>query len=190
MSLFSTAAQASLARPQLLGAFGLALYFNAGTQRYIRSGDNRVDPLGRTWLRAPAVAMSGFTFGIGRRRQAASITLSAIDATTLQLAKNQTAEIRGQNAELFMHLFNSDWSYVEAPTSLGVYAMDRLTVRFDAEKMTGDVTLNLEPLTATRFRAPGGYLDQADQQIRYPAAGDNGLAYTGKYVVSGTIANW
>jgi len=186
VTLFSAPGQASLKQSTVKASLGLKLSLSTGDQYLLRSTEPRTDPLGRRWQAAGNVAeITGLTFGLGRRKQQASVKLSALDPIFLALAQGQTAEVRGRKAEFFMHLFNQDWSYVEAPTSLGIYIMDKLTVQYDGESMTASIALTLEPLTATRFRSPNSYLDDRDQQARYP--GDTGLAFMGKYVVSQTL---
>lgn len=186
MSLFSTPAKAALAQSGMRAALGVALNFVSGTERLLRGSENRTDPDGHVWKAIGNLGqISGLSFGVGRRTEAASIVLSGLDGTFAAKATGQAAELRGRTAEFFLHFFAADWSYLEAPTSLGIYKMDRLTVSYDGDRQLASLNLALEPLTATRFRAPTAYLDNRDQQLRY--SGDTGLALIGKYVVQQTI---
>ena len=186
MSLFSSSAISALEQSGVRAAIGVAMNFASGTERVLRSSETRTDPDGHTWKAVGNIGqISGLTFGVGRRTEQATIMLSGVDSVYATKSVGQSAELRGRTAEFTLHLFNSDWSYVESPTSLGIYWMDRMTVSYDGETQLASISLVLEPLTATRYRAPSAYLDDRDQQIRYP--GDTGLALVGKYVVQQTI---
>ena len=186
MSLFSLPVQSGLEKSGVQAALGLAMNFASGTERLLRSSETRTDPGGNVWKAIGNLGqISGLTFGIGRRTEQATITISGLDGTFATKATGQATELRGRTAEFFLHMFNGDWSYLESPISLGVYIMDRFTVSYDGETQMATISLALEPLTATRYRSPSSYLDNRDQLARYP--GDNGLAFIGKYVVQQTI---
>lgn len=186
MTPFSPAAQSALSQSGVRAALGLAMNFASGTERLLRSSETRTDPDGNVWKAIGNLGqISGLTFGMGRRTEQANIIVSGLDATFAGKASGQKAELQGRTAEFSLHIFTNDWSYLERPTSLGIYWMDRMTVTYDAEQELSSISLTLMPLTTTRYRAPSSYLDDRDQKIRYP--GDTGLAFIGKYVVQQTI---
>lgn len=202
MSLYSPAAQVALKQPSVLVTIGVKFYFDDGPQYYLRSSEPRRDPDGIVWKAGSAIVnIDGLQFGVGRRTQPVSLVMNGLPKAMLDaelsvvteesfyaFALAQAQEARGRRIEFFQHHFNADWSYIEPPTSLGLYVMDRLTPAFDGEAQTASIKLTAEPLSISKFRAPNMYLDRRDQRARHP--GDGGLDFVPRYVVNQSLPPW
>lgn len=208
MSLFSDRAAGALQQQSVQATIGAAFHFSPSVQRYLRSSEPRRDPAGVLWKAGSTfVNIDGLQFGVGRRTQPLTLTMAGLPAALLaekiaqsgsdvtgdgrtffDLAKSQADDVRGRKIEFFLHLFNNDWSYVDLPTSLGIYVMDRLTPAFDGQNQVAAVKLTCEPIGVSKFRAPNAYLDRRDQRARYPD--DGGLDFMPRYVVQQTLPPW
>lgn len=204
--MFGAATNTALAGTTVRATIGVAFHFDSGVQRFLRSTDSRIDPNGLEWRAGSTLAnIDGLQFGIGRRTQPVTLTMAGLPAASLNsrvaeadvtgagqtffdLAKTQAVEVRGRKIEFFLHMFKADWTYVEAPVSLGVYLMDRLTPSFDGQNQVAGVKLACEPIGVSKFRAPNSYLDTRDQRARYP--GDAALDFMPKYVVNQSLGAW
>ena len=190
MTFFSDGASQALKAQNVFATIGAAFNFETGVEYYLRSTEPRIDPNGVKWQAASTlVNIDGLQFGIGRRTQPVTMTMNGLPGSEwVRLALTQATIVRGRKIEFYLHLFNSDWSYVEAPTSLGVYVMDMLTPAFDGGQQVAAVKLTCEPIGVSRFRAPNSYLSYEDQQARHP--GDEALFLMAKYVVNQTLPPW
>ncbi len=190
MTLFSSAASAALAQTTVRATIGACFYFDSGPEYYLRSADSRISPGGIKWKGASNfVAMEGLQFGIGRRTQPVTLTIAGLPGSTwIALARDQADVVRGRRIEFFLHQFKPDWGYVDPPTSLGVYIMDKLTPSFDVNSQMAIIKLTCEPIGVSKFRAPNSYLDPRDQKARHP--GDTGLDLMQRYVVNQTLPPW
>lgn len=190
MSLFSERAIAVLKKPTVRATIGIRFEFDDGPQFYIRGAYPRTDPNGIVWEAGSNIAnIDGLQLGVGRRTQPVTITAAGLPGSSwVRLAASQSRLVRGRRAEFFLHAFDDDWKHIEAPTSLGVYDMDKMTVTYDGPSQTASVKLVCEPIGVSKFRAPNSYLNHPDQLARHP--GDNILEFMPRYVVNQTLPPW
>lgn len=190
MTIFSDKAVAALMAPVVRSTLGVCFRFDDGPQYYIRAGFSRKDPSGIWWQGASYIAnISGLQLGIGRRTQPATITASGLPGSSwVALAASDSGKVHGRRLEFYLHMFEEDWSYVEPPTSLGVYEMDKLTVEYDGAAQVATVSVSCEPIGVSKFRAPNAYLSREDQRRRYP--NDSALDIMPRYVNNQTLEPW
>lgn len=189
-SILSANAVLALSQPTANATVGVCFRFDTGPEYYLRSTDKRVDPNGIVWQAGSHIAnIDGLQIGVGRRTQNVTITANGLPGSKwVKLATESTSIVRGRRIEFYLHLFDKRWKYVEPPTSLGVYEMDRLTVSFDGQDQKGSVSLICEPIGVSKFRAPNAYLDRRDQRARHP--GDTACDMMPRYVNQQVLLPW
>ncbi len=189
MSNLSTLLQACVTRQNVLGALGLCFNFASGAQ-YVWQGNGPItDQHGNTWQAVGNVGdIKGINLGVGDTAQALEITLSGLDPSFAAIAANQGTELKGRTLALYFLGFNPDWTLVDAPAVMQTMIMDHMTTRFDSPARSVTITLRAESFLVSRWRAPNGYLNFADQVARYP--GDNGLARLAGYGAPSRVVAW
>ena len=189
VSNLSALLQTCVTNQNVQGAFGMRFDFTSGTQ-YVYQGTWPVtDGDGNIWQAVGNIGeITGINLGVGDNAQPLQITLSGLDPSFAALAANQGTELKGRPCALYFLGFNVDWTLADEPAVVQSMLMDHMVTRFDSPARRVTIVLTMESFLVSRWRAPNGYLNQADQTVRVP--GDNGLARLAGYAGPGRVVAW
>ncbi|MGA8172326.1 MAG: hypothetical protein WB816_16050 [Methylocystis sp.] len=189
MSNLSALLQACVTEQNVRGAFGLCFNFASGTQYVWKGNGPLTDQNGNVWQAVGNVGdIKGINLGVGDTSQALEIIVSGLDPSFAALAANQGTELKGRTLSLYFLGFNPDWTLADVPEVMQTMVMDHMVTRFDNPARSVTITLVAESFLVSRWRAPNGYLNYADQVARYP--GDNGLARLAGYSGPARVSAW
>lgn len=97
-----------------------------------------------------------------------TITLSGLDATLMELTRQQATEIRGQRCGVYILCFDENWKPLDDPYLVELYLMDKATFSVDGDSRTMSITVTAEPLFYTKHVPLTSYMTDQDQQRKYP----------------------
>lgn len=140
-------------------------------------------------------SMSGIEQAINGQAPAMSFTLSGIDAQIMRLAKDEfEAEVYGRIVYVLIQFFGVDDPAdpdnqrpldLPYPVCAGRCLQPSMSFTSEGER---SVSISAESLFSLRSRPAFAMLTDADQQHRYPGAGDKGFEYVG--VLTNKVLNW
>lgn len=196
MSLFPDTIAAALAGKRLDMAF-LVLFDFASEPMRLWRGNGLLDTNdGHQWRGLGQLgSMAGIAQAVNGDAPEMSFTLSAVDADIVRLARDEWAsEVKGRLVYVLMQFFGVDdpddpdnQRPLDNPYPAACGRMLQPVFGLDAD---GDwsVTIKAESLFSLRSRPKAGRYTDADQQARYPGAGDKGFEFTG--VVINKVVTW
>lgn len=184
---FLSATQAAAARGQTVRIAVLAFFDFVGDPRWywIGSGPLRTAD-GQVWEGTGSLAtISGLATPIGTTAPSATFGLSGVDARVAALARKQSSTVKGREVRVYVQFYTDDLALLDAPVEVWSGDLDLMTYEVHDDG-TYSVTVTAESPWANRSKAPYGFLNDTDQQARFP--GDRGLELVGS--LPGKAINW
>lgn len=152
---------------------------------WMGSGDLRTAD-GQIWEGVGTLAsIDGLDVPVGTTAPVATFTLSGVDVRVAALARQQSALVKGRDVRVLVQFYTEDWILLDAPVEVWSGSLDVMTYRALGEgKFIVSVTAE-SPWTG-RNKPPFGFLNDTDQQARFP--GDRGLELVGS--LPNKAINW
>lgn len=184
---FLSATQAAAAQGLTVRIAVLAQFDFVGDPRWYWMGDGPLRTAdGQVWEGTAGLAqISGLTTPIGTSAPQATFALSGVDARVAALARRQSATVKGREVRVLVQFYTDALALLDAPVEVWSGDLDVMTyeVRDDG---TYVVSVTAESPWASRSKAPFGFLNDTDQQARFPA--DRGLELVAS--LPGKAINW
>ena len=149
---------------------------------------------GHDWLGiGNFISIDGLAQPMGTQAPKTTFTLSGVDTTIIQMARQASDRVKGRRCTVYVQFFditpddagNPPWTPLDAPYAISSLTMDQMT--YKAEGPTDrTVTLTAESLWVNRKRPPYGLLTDRDQNARFP--GDRGMEQLADLV--NKVARW
>lgn len=132
---------------------------------------------GHDWIgTGQLIAIEGLAQPIGTNAPKTTFTLSGVDATIVQMARQASDRVKDRRIRVYVQFFEihgpEEWAALDAPYAIWSGKMDQLSY---AARGSGQrtVMLTAESLWVNRKRPPYGFWTDRDQNQRFP--GDRGL---------------
>ncbi|WP_116654875.1 hypothetical protein [Pelagibacterium sediminicola] len=180
MSFFPQTIQAAMAKRQIGAALLTFADFREVPRRWW-PGHGLLRAGGHDWLGAGEfISIEGLEQPIGTRAPKMTFTLSGVDATIVQMARQASDRVKDRRITVYIQFFDvtpddagkQPWSLLDSPYALATGIMDQMSYTLEgADRRT--VTLTAESLWVNRRRPPYGFWTDRDQNSRFP--GDRGL---------------
>lgn len=97
-----------------------------------------------------------------------TITLSGLDASLMEMTREQATEIRGRRCGVYILCFDENWQALDEPYLVELYLMEKATFSVDGESRTMSITVTAEPLFYTKHIPLTSFVTDQDQQRKYP----------------------
>lgn len=124
-----------------------------------------------TWI-----SIEGLQAPIGTTAPKTTFTLSGVDATVIQMARQASDRVRDRRVRVYVQFFDvtgeQDWQRLDDPFSIWTGRMDQLKYIADGPGRR-TVQLTAESLWVNRKRPAYGLYTDSDQKNRFP--GDRGM---------------
>lgn len=141
---------------------------------------------GQVWDGTGAMAsIDGLNVPIGTTADVATFTLSGVDMRVAALARQQSALVKGRDVQVLVQFYTDEWGLADLPVNIWGGTLDVMTyLALGDGKFAVSVTAEGE--WASRNKPPFGFLNDTDQQARFP--GDRGLELVGS--LPNKAINW
>lgn len=141
---------------------------------------------GQVWDGTGAMArIDGLNVPIGTTAEAATFTLSGVDVRVAALARQQSALVKGRDVRVLVQFYTDEWGLADDPVEVWSGILDVMTYRALGEGRFA-VSVTAENVWSGRNKSPFGFLNDTDQQARFP--GDRGLELVGS--LPNKAINW
>lgn len=136
---------------------------------------------GHDWIgTGEFIGIEGLQQPIGTVAPKTTFTLSGVDATIVQMARQASDRVKDRRCTVYIQFFdltpddagNPPWTRLDNPYAIWSGRMDQLKYAADGPSQR-TVTLTAESLWVNRKRPPYGFWTDRDQNARFP--GDRGL---------------
>lgn len=141
---------------------------------------------GQVWEGTGALgSIDGLTVPIGTTAESVTFTLSGVDVRVAALARSQSALVKGREVRVLVQFYTEEWGLADDAVDIWGGTLDVMTYRALGAG-TYSVTVTAEGEWSGRNKPPFGYLNDTDQQARFP--GDRGLELVAS--LPGKAINW
>jgi len=166
---FPKTVEQMLAGHEVRMSVGVWFDFESQPMRVWQGRGAFTDPGGNTWNGLGAFGrITGLQGSSMLSVDPITMTLSGLDATMANVARQQADELRGRRCGVYLISFDDNWALLDNPYLLELYLMDKATLSVDGETRTLVITLSAEPLFFSKHIPPVAMITDADQQRKYP----------------------
>ena len=132
---------------------------------------------GQDWIGVgDMIAIDGLAQPVGTNAPKTTFTLSGVDATIVQMARQASDRVKDRRIRCFIQFFEivgpEEWKPLDAPYAIWSGLMDQMSYTASGHSQR-TVSLTAESLWVNRKRPPYGFFTDRDQNARFP--GDRGL---------------